>query len=364
MKDNIVKIDIKDNYRIIAISDVHAHLAVFESLLKKIHLKAEDYLIIIGDFINKGSDNLATLNYMMKLSKRPNTIILKGNHESFICYHLVEGGSINQFLRYLKENHFRTIVHELSELIGFDLYGCQDANEMVQQIMSNFKDEILFMDTLPAIAFVDDYIFVHGGFEEDIDASEEEIKLLKFDDFNRLSKINDRKVIVGHWPTANLRTDTNTNEPYFNLEKNIISIDGGMGVKSSGELNALIIEKKDGQEHIDFIQENHFETRIIKESHQFTTEEKIFVNYPHFDIEILEKGPLLSKCMHVQSGLKLSIFNSLLEEKHGTLQVKTTFINHFLNLDVGEEVEVCMEYEDCALVKHAGEFGWILKRQI
>ena len=152
--------------------------------------------------------------------------------------------------------------------------------------------------------------------------------------------------------------------PYFNNEKNIITIDGGIGVKTSGELNALIIEKREGKRTIRYSQENHFEKMKIKESFHFQKEEKIFINYPHFDIEIIETGASMTKCRHIQSGKVLSIFTSLLETVDGKPQVITTYINHFLNLKVGEEVEMVMTYDDCALVKHGGEFGWILRRQI
>ncbi len=73
---------------------------------------------------------------------------------------------------------------------------------------------------------------------------------------------------------------------------------------------------------------------------------------------------MTSRCRHLQSGKELSIFNSLLDMDGDVPQVKTTYINHFINLQAGDEVEVCMEYDDCILVKHKGEFGWILKKQI
>ena len=162
----------------------------------------------------------------------------------------------------------------------------------------------------------------------------------------------------------NINHCTYINHYYFNNEKNIITIDGGIGVKTSGERNALIIEKREGIRTLRYSQENHFEKKKIKESFHFQKEEKFFVNYPHFDIEIIETGASMTKCRHIQSGKVLSIFTSLLETVDGKPQVITTYINHFLNLKVGEEVEMVMTYDDCALVKHGGEFGWILRRQI
>ena len=364
MSNKIINLPLKDNYRIVAISDVHGHLQVFESLIEQAHLAPEDHLIIIGDFINKGPNSLPTLRKMMALQERPNTHVLKGNHEYFICHYLYEDPTSNRFLTYLKEDHFHTILHDLSRDGGFDLYKCQSLNTFIDWLMDHYQVELDFINTLPVIAFGDDLTFVHGGYSKDIDIEVDEGKLLKFDDFNNLSDVNDGPVIVGHWPTANLRNNRNTNAPFFNDQKNIITIDGGIGVKSSGEMNALIIEKKKGERDIHFIQANHFEERVIKESYHFKIEDRIFVNYPHFDIEIIEAGERFTKCRHIQSGKELSIFNSLLETIDGKPQVITTYINHFLNLEVGEAIELVMTYDDCALVKHGGEFGWILKRQI
>ena len=49
------------------ISDIHAHQEIFESLIKKVNLQDDDYLIIIGDFINRGIDSYEILHYMKEL---------------------------------------------------------------------------------------------------------------------------------------------------------------------------------------------------------------------------------------------------------------------------------------------------------
>jgi len=365
MKDKILTLNLKDNYRIIAISDVHAHLDLFESLLDLVALKADDHLIIIGDFINKGPDSLPTLHKMMALKEqRPNTYILKGNHEFFICKHMFQDGHNQKFLNYLKDQPFQNIVEETTIHGGFDLHKCEQMSDLVAWSMTHYKAEYEFMHHLPVLAYADDLIFVHGGYHKDMDVAQHEAQLLKYDDFNHLSEVNDRTVIVGHWPTANLRQNRNSNTPFFNDEKHIITIDGGIGVKSSGELNALIIEKKAGKQKISYQQSNTFKTITIKRTHDFTLEDKCFINYPYFAVELIQQGPTMTLCRHIHSGKELSIFNCLLKEVDGKTQVITTYINHFLNLKVGEEVSLVRAYKDCALVKHKDEFGWVLTQQI
>ena len=77
LKNRIVNIDVSDNYRIIAISDIHGHYDILKGLMKKVDLRDEDFLVIIGDFINKGSNSYKTYKYIEELSKRKNTFILK-----------------------------------------------------------------------------------------------------------------------------------------------------------------------------------------------------------------------------------------------------------------------------------------------
>lgn len=44
----------KNDYRLIAISDIHGHLDRFKELLRKVNYDpVEDYLVIIGDFVEK-----------------------------------------------------------------------------------------------------------------------------------------------------------------------------------------------------------------------------------------------------------------------------------------------------------------------
>ena len=43
-------------YRCIVISDIHSHLDRFKELLKKVNYTNDDYLVILGDFIEKYID--------------------------------------------------------------------------------------------------------------------------------------------------------------------------------------------------------------------------------------------------------------------------------------------------------------------
>lgn len=364
MSEKIIQIKPTKKGRIIVISDIHGHIDILKNLLQKVAITPEDRLIILGDIINKGPNNLDTAEYIMSLADQENIYIMKGNHELFITHFLFNEPNSQKFLSFLQERHFRTIIHEICELEAFDLDHCSSMSILTDFLLEKYNTIFSFLKKLPIIANFDNLTFVHGGYDQSFNVETDENRFLKYDNYNDLSPTHTHPVIVGHWPTSVLRQHINTNTPYHNTEKNITFVDGGLGVKSSGELNALIITIEKGHPKMTYFQENAFEKVNIIKTHQFNTEDKFFINYPHFDIEILDKGDSLSKVKHVHSQRILTVFSELIHEDEHTATVKTPFINHFLNLEVGTTVELVKSYDTCSLVKYKDEFGWVYTWQL
>jgi len=364
MSKKIVKVEEKDNYRIIVISDTHGHKDVFNRLLVKVGLVEKDHLIILGDFVNRGIDSYETYQFMRKLSERRNTIILKGNHESFMQRHMVENEYSEKFFEFLKQEYYETLIGTIINKSGGAIESLTSSSEMLSYLEKESGEVQRFLSSLPIMAYFDDMVFVHGGYDEEFIIEEDETKYLKYDNYNELAKPNEKATIVGHWPVSELRDDRLTNLPYFNDEKNIISIDGGLGVKHTGELNAFIIEKCNGQVHYRCVQENDFKKKVVKIEHRFESESLIYLNYPNNEFVVLSKGDEWSKCRHISSGREFRVFTDLLVESENGYRTKTNYINNFLNLEMDDEVELCREFGEYALVKYKDEFGWLMKYQL
>lgn len=90
----------------------------------------------------------------------------------------------------------------------------------------------------------------------------------------------------------------------------------------------------------------------------------IYLNYPGNDIELVSKGETYSTCRHMGTGREFTVFTELLVESAGAVTVMTNYINNFLCLDIGTEVELCKVFGKYALVKHGDSFGWLLTNQI
>ena len=60
--------------------DIHANLALFKSLLRKVNYTKDDYLFINGDLCEKGPDSLAVIEYVREIyNQSDNVYITKGN---------------------------------------------------------------------------------------------------------------------------------------------------------------------------------------------------------------------------------------------------------------------------------------------
>lgn len=359
-------IDIKPmaDYRIVAISDVHGHVSCFKRMIKKLNLKKSDYLVIIGDFINKGENSFETFKYIEELSKRENTFILKGNHEHSMEIFTHDRERFKQIYDYCRGDHLETLIDGILLDAGLTMAFFKSSDQLYDYIHSNYSDVVRFISSLPIILNFDDFRFVHGGYNDDFCTHEDEGKFLKYDNYNELSHVNKKTTIVGHWPASELRGHILQSIPFYNDDKNIIFIDGGLGVKTSGELNALVIEKNNGVIEQNYYQENNFEKVKIIKSHCFQEEDVIYLSFPHYQFEVLESQEAMVKCRHNHSQQEFTAFKSLLTGENGQQYFKTNYVNRFFNLNKGDMVELCETYDDCVLVKHCDEFGWILREQI
>lgn len=91
-------INLKKENRCFFIGDIHGD---FDGLIKELNNKGvtdKDYLIFLGDLINRGNQNLEVLNFLKirKSKNKEKTIILFGNHDYFFCNYFYEKSKVNE----------------------------------------------------------------------------------------------------------------------------------------------------------------------------------------------------------------------------------------------------------------------------
>ena len=76
--------------RVLIVSDIHAHKDLFARLLEKArYTPNEDILIILGDMLEKGPQNLETLRFVKQLAENENVYPLIGNVDDWRLHSLI-----------------------------------------------------------------------------------------------------------------------------------------------------------------------------------------------------------------------------------------------------------------------------------
>ncbi len=201
---------------IYAIGDIHGCLYALEALLEKIPIRwGEDYLVFLGDYIDRGPDPRRVLETIMELKETyPEKIIpLMGNHEWM-------------FLRYLEG-----IDREIYLMNGGDVTLAQFMEGGVLEVPEEY---VSFLQGLPLFWETERFIFVHAGLKPGKPLSKQRPEDLLFIRGEFIYSDYDwgKRVIFAHTPFP---------RPF--LAPNKIGID--TGCVYGGELTALVLPEVD-----------------------------------------------------------------------------------------------------------------------
>lgn len=137
--------------KIFAIGDIHGRLDKLLSLMGKLPIDpAKDTLVFIGDYIDRGSDGPAVVDYVMGLRKKFSKVIcLCGNHESMLLHYL-EG--LDEEL-YVQNGGRATLA----------AYGISLSDSPKKRKAKIPVAHLRFFESLALFYETEDYIFVHAG---------------------------------------------------------------------------------------------------------------------------------------------------------------------------------------------------------
>ena len=344
--------------RIICVSDVHAYLANFKALLTKCNYDSTaDYLFILGDIIEKGPDNTATLNYVQNLCQNPKTIFIQGNNDT-MPYHMAFNDDKSRFLDRLQRRPTNTFV-QMAEAIGITDFT-EDFEQKRQKVTEAYKTQLDFLRNAPLAIETADFIFVHAGIENRPDWENSDPRtVLTVPWFLRHDHCQPKTVICGHYPTYNFKRGNTTNLPIFDMEKRIIDIDGGIGTKSAMQLNALIININNGSCDFETVFKPHGREVIIKTDY---TTDKIpkYVDWENHCISVIEdQGEfLLAKNETTgETGVIPEAFTGTWDRLHAWIH-----LDDFVSVKAGEKFCICRETETHFFgIAESGKVGFIPK---
>lgn len=358
MNAKVKKIQFPSKQRIIAISDIHGNLAGFKKLLKRCNYTEQDILVIVGDFIEKGSANLDTLRYLMKMSQNENVHVLTGNCDDL--YQLVRTNDYDKFfLSYVLGR--KSLIKDMCKELGITLDEQSDIKEIKQQLKDVYKEEFDWLEGLPTILETQKFIFVHAGITTENLQEQTYESAVSENAFLNIEQSFEKYVVVGHWPTSNYGNHRKCCNPIIDRKKHIISIDGGNVLNKFGQLNAFIIPEVDSTE-FQFELYDDLPFGIIMKA-QSGKEESINISWGDNKIEILEEKEEFSYCCHCRTDYKLWIPNSYIStDESGTYCDAIT--DYVLEVEEGDIVSVIDTWKDCCLAKKDGVVGFIKSKVV
>jgi serine/threonine protein phosphatase 1 len=183
--------------RILAISDPHAENKKLLHLLKKVEYDPDrDLLIIVGDMIDRGEENLDMMETCEKLRKN-GAILLKGNHEQFAQAAITE---------MLKNEIWRS--HPGASLYNWYTYngGASMYYEIRDLSAKRLEKLLTFVQTLPLYFTVGKFIFSHAGanIRKPIEKNSEDELVWMEEQFPSCRAYREKVMVFGHVPTWQL----------------------------------------------------------------------------------------------------------------------------------------------------------------
>lgn len=358
--------DVRNCRRIIAISDIHGEGLLLRRLLSRLEPGAEDLVVLMGDYINRGEDSNDALSTVMQLACQENVVVLKGNMDRLIDWYFWRGSAdrvFNHFREY-RAQHYGILFFEWAEQCGFQDVTPENFEAVRAELARRYQAEGDFVRALPFGLETEDHIFVHAGVglsENWRDSTEQE--LLKNDPFLTQGENHTGKtVVVGHMPVWNSMLSGNSNNPIIDRTRGIIGIDGGIGVKDFSQLNALVITHTADGYHYEVVSEDRYPRFAARRDYTPETGNWPVLKdlWPDYQVEILSRGADFSLCRLTGSGQTGLIKNECITED-GQPRYLRSSVSTRLSVSAGETLalldDTCSGY---LYVKNAsGAIGWV-----
>lgn len=351
MSPKIKYLDLNLKRRILFASDIHGNYKLFDALLKKVNFNNLDYLFIIGDMIEKSDYNLDTLDYFMDLDKKENVFILCGNCDNVLSYMIKDVDDLR--LKHYAFDLKHTILLEFAKKMNILLDQSSNMEELCHLFYDKFRKYYDFILNLPHCIIVNNKLcVVHGGISSLDEISNNALDLMKNDNFYEQGFTPKLIEIVGHYPVINYEHQIPSLNPIIDLNKKIISIDGGMSVLPWSQLNMLIL---DNLKNFNFSYEyiDQYQTVVVKHKESNLNHNSFNVT-KKIEVSILEEDNDFFIVKY--QNYRLYVLKNNLIKKDNRYFVYNAF-NYFHNLDEGEHVSLVYKGSNLSIVKKNGILG-------
>jgi len=159
--------------RLYAIGDVHGCITQLDALFQEIYKDlqsrpvADHKIITLGDYVDRGPDSRAVLQFLIEKRNAVPLICLRGNHDQRMLEFLDIPEEVGEaFLHYGGR--------ELLQSYGVDPDRTGDITAIAQMFRQQVpRDHIAFLDSLPLSNEEQDYFVCHAGIRPGVDLKDQ-----------------------------------------------------------------------------------------------------------------------------------------------------------------------------------------------
>lgn len=175
--------------RTIAIGDVHGCAIALAALIDAIDLQAEDTVVSLGDFVDRGPDSKGVLDQMLELESRCRLIPILGNHDQMM---LDARRGRSEFESWIDSGGDTAL----------DSYGSKVDLDLIPP--AHFR----FLESCRPFWETDTHLFLHANYKPDVPIEELDAHTLRWlsmrDYIPPKRHRSGKDVFVGHTPQAEI----------------------------------------------------------------------------------------------------------------------------------------------------------------
>ena len=168
--------------RLIAIGDIHGCRAALDAVLDAIQPGAQDTLVALGDYVDRGPDSKGVIDRLIELQGQCNLVAIQGNHEEMMLDVVREGQEPHRWLQY----------GGVDTLDSYRFMG--DINVVPAEHHAFFSSMVDYYEA-------DEHIFVHANYDPQLPMPEQGIQHLRWLKLSEVTPgphMSGKRVILGH----------------------------------------------------------------------------------------------------------------------------------------------------------------------
>ncbi len=168
--------------RIVAIGDIHGCAAALDTILDAIGPTAEDTIVALGDYVDRGPDSKGVISRLIELGTKCNVVALQGNHEEMMLDVIQREQPPTRWLQY-------------GGVETLDSYMFTGDMSVIP------AEHHRFFDSMVDYYETEKHIFLHANYDPAKPLDQQtphDLRWLKLTDFTPDQHLSGKRAVVGH----------------------------------------------------------------------------------------------------------------------------------------------------------------------